>query len=122
MGFADFICNQIHSFVSQLHQHGKLGPEWISNQLWDLTTAVKHIAMQYAVDNLSHSPSAADRTDDDEFLRLFLTSSNLPPSGNQNDLEPYPVYTPPSMHARARLPRGVAGQFLAHAPSRSPAA
>jgi hypothetical protein len=51
--FEDFIC-KIHSLVSQLHQHGKLSPERISSQLWDLAAAVKHIAEQYAVDRLSH--------------------------------------------------------------------
>jgi hypothetical protein len=39
--------------------HGKLRPERIANQLWDLAAAVKHIAEQYAVDHLPHSPSAA---------------------------------------------------------------
>ena len=49
--FADLICNQIHSLVSQHHQHGKLGPERISNELLDLAAAVKQIAEQYTADH-----------------------------------------------------------------------
>jgi hypothetical protein len=42
--------SQIHSLVSQHHQHGKLGPERISNELLDLAAAVKQIAEQYTAD------------------------------------------------------------------------
>ncbi len=54
---ADLICPQIHSLISQLHRLGKLRPEQINQQLWDLVDAVKHIAQQYADDYLAHSPS-----------------------------------------------------------------
>jgi hypothetical protein len=37
-------------FMSQHHQHGKLGPERISNELLDLAAAVKQIAEQYTAD------------------------------------------------------------------------
>jgi hypothetical protein len=53
--FANLICNQIHAYVSQQHQHGNAGPERMCGQSWDLAGAVKHIAEQYAVDYLSHS-------------------------------------------------------------------
>jgi hypothetical protein len=47
--------SQIHSLVSQHHQHGKLGPERISNELLDLAAAAKQIAEQYTADHLPHS-------------------------------------------------------------------
>jgi len=86
--FADQICTQIHSLVLQLHQHGKLGPERISDQLWDLVTAVKRIAIQYSVNYLSCSPSAADRTNNDRCSHHIPASSNSPFSGDQDNLEP----------------------------------
>jgi hypothetical protein len=86
--FADLICNQIHSLVSQHHQHGKLGPERTSNELLDLAAAVKHIAEQYTADHLPHSPSAVGHTDDNEFLNLFSIFSSSPSSDNQEDFGP----------------------------------
>jgi hypothetical protein len=54
--------------MSQLHQDGTLNPEEISNQLWALAAAVKHIAVQYAFDHLSSSSSAANQKYDSEFF------------------------------------------------------
>lgn len=42
----DLVCPQIHSFVSQLHRLGKLRPEQINQELWDLVDAVKHMTQQ----------------------------------------------------------------------------
>ncbi len=41
--FTDFIYSEIHSRISQLYLRGKLRPEQISQRLWDLVDAVKHI-------------------------------------------------------------------------------
>ena len=84
--FADLICNQIHSFVSQQHQHGK--PERISSQLLDLAGAVRHIADQYAVDHLPHFISAAGHADDGVFFDRSLISFNPAPSSDQENPEP----------------------------------
>jgi hypothetical protein len=84
---ADLICSQIHCLVSQLHQHGKPHPEQISQRLWDLVDAVKHIAAQYADDHLSHSMSSADHQRDDESTNCSPVSSNRPCSGNLGDWE-----------------------------------
>ena len=85
--FADLFCTQIHSIVSQLHQHGKLGPERISNQLFSLAAAVKQLADQYAIDHLSHFPSVAGHTDHNEFFTRFPVSSNSASSVHQEELE-----------------------------------
>ena len=81
------ICNLIQPLVSQLHQHGKIEPKRLSNQLWDLAAAVKCIALQYEVDHLTHSQSPADHTYDNDFANHFPVSSNSPSSCNQ-DSEP----------------------------------
>jgi hypothetical protein len=75
------------TLVSQLHQHGKLHPEQISQRLWDLVDAVKHIAQQYADDHFSHSMSSADHQRDDESTNRSPASSNPPCSGNPGDWE-----------------------------------
>jgi hypothetical protein len=81
--FAALIYSQIHSLISQLHQHRKLRPEHV----------VKLIAQQYADDYLSHSPSSADHPRDDEFANRFSISSNPSYSGNQRDWETWTPLT-----------------------------
>lgn len=61
---ADLIWPQLGSLVSQPYHHGKL-PAKTSLCLWDLVVAVKHIAVQYADDHVSHSmPSTGYQRDD----------------------------------------------------------
>jgi hypothetical protein len=81
--------------VSQLHQEAKLDPEQISNQLWDLVSEVKRIAVQYAVDHLLYYSSAAGRTKRDEFTNGFPVSSN-PPTSSQENYEPRTPLSYPS--------------------------
>jgi hypothetical protein len=78
-GLVDLIGSQIHSFVSQLHQQGKLRPEQISQRLWDLVDAVKNIAQQYADDYHPHSPSSSEYPRDDGIAN-HLPLAHHPPA------------------------------------------
>ena len=73
----NIICNQVRTFISQHHHDGNPDPERTRGQVWDLASAVKHIAEQYAVDHPSHSLPVAGPADDDVcFDSSFVSSTS----------------------------------------------
>ncbi|OJD22264.1 hypothetical protein ACJ73_06394 [Blastomyces percursus] len=79
--FAERVCLQIQSLVSQLHQRGDCQPSLLGAQLWQLANGIRHIAEQYARDHISYSLPDTDYTD-----KLWI--SNFSPTLSTNDGRP----------------------------------
>ncbi|PGG94969.1 hypothetical protein AJ79_10338 [Helicocarpus griseus UAMH5409] len=79
--FAECVCLQIQSLVSQLHHRGDCQPFFLGSQLRQLANGIKHIAEQYARDHISYSYKETDFSDE-----FWISDFSPTPQSNKSIL------------------------------------